>query len=631
MPVFIEEATEARNTRVNPALLTPLPRLAPPPPVNDGTGDEKYEVVIVGSGPTGITLAVLLARYGITSVLTIDSKPASLPAGQADGLQPRTLEVLQSLDLAHEVLSQGCQMHEVGFWNPSQDGDGIVRTAFVPDVSVPARYPHEVTIHQGRIERILNEDLEKNGNKVQRGWTAASFSVDDDGDAEEFPVKVTMTGGEYNLQRVVRCKFLVGGDGAHSTIRRGMGLKLEGDTTDHIWGVMDAVVNTTFPDIRKRCAIHSSAGSIMIIPRERISNTKALTRIYCQMEDDVTADQDDTPPPSPSFTSDRKLASQARRAKVTLSRIVSQAQKVLSPYTISFTSTDWWAAYQIGQRVAPAFSLPNLRVHIGGDACHTHSPKAGQGMNVSMMDAYNLSWKLAHVLNNLSPISLLSTYQHERLEIARQLIAFDTKFSSMFSGKISSSSSGSGLTHDEFLSVFRTGGGFTSGCGIEYLPSFIVSPNVHNAVKDGKRELGLLWPGRRLLNVRTKRFADAAPRDLQDDFASTGVYRILLLLPTIDKHIVSEYAKRIPELFPEGVLETAIVFPGMKGGRGERWEWLVLEDAYDEVYDTFGVDSCWGAVAVVRPDGVVGMVAGVEDGDLVEEWLRGVLKTVIED
>jgi len=125
-------------------------------------------------------------------------------------------------------------MHEVGFWNPSPDGNGIVRTAFVPDISVPARYPHEVTIHQGRIERILNEDLEKNGNKVQRGWTATGFTLDEDDD-QEFPVQVTMTGSEDSQQRVVRCKFLVGGDGAHSTIRRGMGLKLEGDTTDHIW------------------------------------------------------------------------------------------------------------------------------------------------------------------------------------------------------------------------------------------------------------------------------------------------------------------------------------------------------------------------------------------------------------
>jgi len=256
-------------------------------------------------------------------------------------------------------------------------------------------------------------------------------------------------------------------------------------------------------------------------------------------------------------------------------------------------------------------------------------------MNVSMMDAYNLSWKLAHVLNYLSPITLLQTYQHERLEIARQLIAFDTEFSSMFSGQISSDPD-SGLTHDEFLSVFRTGSGFTSGCGIEYPPSTIVSPDVHSAVQDGERELGLLWPGRRLANVRTKRFADAAPRDLQDDLPSTGVYRLLVLLPTtpLPQEALLEYAARIPDLFPHGVLETAIIFPRREDrvewtdfpdAVRERWEWLLLEDAYSEVYGTFGVDSARGAVAVVRPDGVVGMVAGVEDAGVVEGWLRGVL------
>jgi phenol 2-monooxygenase len=179
--------------------------------------------------------SVLLARYGVTSVLTVDSKPTSLKSGQADGLQPRTLEVLQSLDLAHEVLAQGCQMHEVGFWNPSEDGKGIIRTAFVPDVSVPARYPHEITIHQGRIERILNQDLEAHGNAVQGGWTVIGFSVDET--TGEFPVTVDMvrTKGHGEGSRRVRCKYLVGCDGAHSVIREGMGLKLVGDHTDHIW------------------------------------------------------------------------------------------------------------------------------------------------------------------------------------------------------------------------------------------------------------------------------------------------------------------------------------------------------------------------------------------------------------
>lgn len=177
--------------------------------------------------------SVLLARYGITSVLTVDEKLAQVHAGQADGIQPRTLEVLQSLDLAHEVLTQGCQLHEVGFWNPSEDGKGIVRTAFVQDVSVPTRYPHELTIHQGRIERILNEDLEKNGNRVQRGWKVDGWEFDY-ADAE-FPVLVKMRGEEG--ERVVRAKYLVGADGAHSVVREGMGLELVGDHTDHVWWV----------------------------------------------------------------------------------------------------------------------------------------------------------------------------------------------------------------------------------------------------------------------------------------------------------------------------------------------------------------------------------------------------------
>lgn len=287
---------------------------------------------------------------------------------------------------------------------------------------------------------------------------------------------------------------------------------------------MDSVVKTTFPDIRKRCAIHSEAGSIMIIPRERISGGKVLTRIYCQMEDDVERDPgiaaDPVATASEEIEKAKKEKSKQRREKVNLERITTQARRVLAPYDISFADVDWWAAYQIGQRATPAFSAADpkepgkvKRVHIVGDACHTHSPKAGQGMNVSMMDAYNLSWKLAHVLNGLAPESLLDTYEHERLDIARQLIEFDTRFSMMFSGKIGEET---GLTHEQFVDVFSKGSGFTSGCGIEYREGKLVDKTPLDIIKSGAPESGLLVPGRRLLNVRTKRFADANPREIHD-------------------------------------------------------------------------------------------------------------------
>jgi len=107
-------------------------------------------------------LTLLLARHGLdpASLLCLDSKPGTLKAGQADGLQPRTLEVFKSLGIASEILDQGCHMEEVAFWNPVAGPEtGIERTAFAPDVNVPARFQHEVTIHQGRIERILQENL----------------------------------------------------------------------------------------------------------------------------------------------------------------------------------------------------------------------------------------------------------------------------------------------------------------------------------------------------------------------------------------------------------------------------------------------------------------------------------------
>jgi phenol 2-monooxygenase len=155
-------------------------------------------------------------------------------------------------------------------------------------------------------------------------------------------------------------------------------------------------------------------------------------------------------------------------------------------------------------------------------ACHTHSPKAGQGMNVSMMDSYNLSWKLIHSLNGLTPHSpgtpnkVLDTYQIERLTVAKQLIAFDKEFSSMFSGKIGSDD-GQGLTHEQFLEVFSTGNGFTSGCGVEYPSNVLVEKTTPEGVIEGSDYLkGLLRPGRRLLNVKVMRHADGSRRDLQD-------------------------------------------------------------------------------------------------------------------
>lgn len=150
-------------------------------------------------------------------------------------------------------------------------------------------------------------------------------------------------------------------------------------------------------------------------------------------------------------------------------------------------------------------------------------------MNVSMMDSYNLAWKLVHSLHGLTPSNsagdvdtVLETFNHERVDVARQLIEFDAKFSHMFSGQIGSTDAeASGLTHEEFLRVFSEGSGFTSGCGLRYKPSRLVKATEDaflgkSTATNGDMPRGELMPGRRLLDVEVKRYADATSRHLHD-------------------------------------------------------------------------------------------------------------------
>jgi len=261
-------------------------------------------------------------------------------------------------------------MSEVAFWNPNKNGDGIERTAFVPDVAVAARYQQEVTIHQGRIERILEENLRLYSQRsIVRSTKFVGFHLDLATDPE-YPVSIDIEqikDDGSTIRKHLRSKYLVGADGAHSRVRQAMGLKLEGETTDHIWGVVDFVADSDFPDLRKRSAIHSAAGSIMVIPRERITTGEYLTRLYVQIKEEVSSETTDT-------ISVQAVKAREKRAAITLEYIFKQAERVMKPYKISVrenTVVDWWAAYQIGQRMTSRFSLKDEnqveRVFIVGD------------------------------------------------------------------------------------------------------------------------------------------------------------------------------------------------------------------------------------------------------------------------
>ena len=179
---------------------------------------------------------------------------------------------------------------------------------------------------------------------------------------------------------------MVGCDGAHSTVRKSIGRTLRGDSANHAWGVMDVLAVTSFPDIRFKSLIQSANdGSIIVIPREG----GYLVRLYIELEK-------------------LDLGERVSTLNITADDLIARARRILNPYTLDVKEIAWWSVYEIGQRLTDKFDdvpeeeietrLP--RVFIAGDACHTHSPKAGQGMNVSMQDTFNLGWKLAAVLQN---------------------------------------------------------------------------------------------------------------------------------------------------------------------------------------------------------------------------------------
>lgn len=370
------------------------------------------DVLIVGAGPAGLMMANWMARCGIVTRI-VDKRGTKIFNGQADGLQCRTLEIFDSFDFGHRAWIESNHMLEICLWNPDanwviQRGDRIPDT--IPNIS---RF-QQVVLHQGRIERFFLDSIKEHSEgkiEVEHGVMPTEFEFDNSlaEDKEAYPITVTLRylseeatpkqnatsangagiqdgifrsnlapdDNEELLKKArergvlagqteaVKAKYMLGADGAHSWVRGQLGFQLRGESTDYIWGVLDIVPITDFPDIRMRCAIHSaSSGSVMVIPREN-----KLVRLYIQL---TTTEKGDG-------------GKKADRSKINPQTILESAQRIMRPYKITYRYCDWWTAYQIGQRVGDSFSLRE-RVFLAGDAVHTHSPKAGQGMNVSMQD-----------------------------------------------------------------------------------------------------------------------------------------------------------------------------------------------------------------------------------------------------
>ncbi|KAF8670690.1 hypothetical protein AX14_005810 [Amanita brunnescens Koide BX004] len=404
---------------------------------------------------------------------------------------------------------------------------------------------------------------------------------------------------------------------------------MEGEQTDYVWGVIDILPVTDFPHVRTCAMVHSNNGSCLLIPRE-----DDKIRLYVQVNPkDVIND----------------ATGRVDKTKFGPDEILEVARKSFQPYTLGKSKEyDWWTIYQIGQRVATRYSV-NERIFIAGDACHTHSPKAGQGMNASMNDAHNLAWKLAYVIRGWANMPLLKTYEFERRKFAQALIAFDKEYANLFSEKPQTADNPTGVSQEVFQRVLKTAAGFFSGIGVHYGDSAIVNSKHQSHAKH-------LVIGERLPPQTVVCVADGRPYELQDLLPSDARFKVLifagntLCVEQLSRvtvladqllsvsGILSRYAPRDMGLFSIFDILTLSMAP-LKMTRVDelpkclRPHWLkVFVDDKDiagvhggGAYAKFGINSA-GVVVIVRPDGYVGMVAPFDQVDDIDLYFSSFLR-----
>ncbi len=614
----------------DPEIQTPAPAAAARPTALPDTMD----VLIVGTGPAGMLLAAQLAAFPGIATRIVDRRDGPLQVGQADGVACRTVEMFDAFGLSGRLLREAYWVNETVFWRPSsEDRAKIVRTGRIQDTADGlSEFPHLI-VNQARLLSTLEEYMQKQASRLvpDYGWEFVTLSVDPAG---EYPVRATLAHAKTGEERQVRAKYVAGCDGARSRVREAIGAVPRGDFANHAWGVVDMLAVTDFPDIRLKAAIQSAEdGNILLIPREG----GYLVRLYVDLGEIDAARRE------------------ALRL-ITQDQVIQTAQRVLRPYRLDVRSVAWFAVYQVGQRVTDRFDdvpgdaaasrLP--RVFIAGDACHTHSAKAGQGMNVSMQDAFNLGWKLAAVVEGRANPDLLRTYTIERHAVAQRLIDFDREWSKIMSSppRDPERPEVGGVDPAELQAYFEMSGRYTAGVATHYpAATCLTAEATHQALAKS------FTIGMRFHSAPVVRLADAKPVHLGHAARADGAWRIYAFadadgsrLRALMDHLARSEQSPIRRYTPHGadidsVIDVRAIFqqghrdlkvdalPALLLPRKGRFGLVDYEKAYTpdfrsgvDIFDLRGIDRAQGAMVVVRPDQHVATVLPLEGCDALSDF-----------
>jgi phenol 2-monooxygenase len=598
---------------------------------------DEVDVLIVGTGPAGLVLAAQLAAFpGITTRI-VERRTGPLELGQADGLACRSVEMFEAFGFSERLLKEAYWVNETVFWRPdATDPSRIVPSGRIQDVEDGLSEMPHLIMNQARVHQLLLDVMRNSPSRLtpDYGLEVAGLVVGDTGDhAVEVTLQRTDPAGDGE-RRTVRARYVVGCDGARSVVRQSIGRELRGDSANQAWGVMDVLAVTDFPDIRCKSVIQSEAGNIVIIPREG----GYLVRFYIELDE---------------LAPGERVASRG----ITVDTLIDAARRILHPHTLVVRDVTWWSVYDIGQRLTDGFDdVPagsrSPRVFIAGDACHTHSPKAGQGMNVSMQDAFNLGWKLAAVLEGRARPELLHTYSAERQAVAQRLIDFDRAWAAMHSARAKEGGD-EGDDRPGLQRLYTEQGRFTAGVATHYEPSLISGVPTYQDLARG-------FPvGERFHSAPVVRLGDAKPLQLGHVARADGRWRLYAFADAGDpqdrhsalrglcdfldddegsplRRFTPGYADAdavfdVRAVVQQGFRELSVTgFPRLLLPPKGRFGLLDYEKVFcpdpksgGDIFDLRGIDRERGCVVVVRPDQYVAHVLPLDAHDELARFFAG--------
>ena len=589
------------------------------------------DVLIVGTGPAGMLLAAQLSTFPGIRTRIIERREGPLQVGQADGVACRTVETFEAFGLSAKLIREAYWVNETVFWRPSPENRAeIARTGRVQDTDDGlSEFPH-VIVNQARLLGYLEDYMHKSPTRLMPdyGWAFLDLTVEPTGD---HPVTATLENTATDERKTVRAKYVVGCDGARSSVRDAIGAMPRGDLANHAWGVVDMLAATDFPDIRLKAAIQSADdGNILLIPREG----GYLFRMYVDLGE---VDPDNRDAVRTHHPSNRSSPSPTRSPPLHARREGRGLARRLRGRPPPHRPVRRRPADEAGSRAAARLHRRRRLPHAQRQGRPGHE-RLHAGRLQPRLEA-------RRVLRGPQPAgACCRTYSAERQVVAQNLIDFDKEWSTLMASppKDSGHPERGGVDPAELQSYFVMSGRYTAGVVTQYAPStYLTAKPTHQRLAEG------FTIGMRFHSAPVIRLADAKPVQLGHCAKADGAWRLYAFADASGErfralmdHLARNERSPTRRFTPEGaeidsVIDVRGIFqqghrdlkidelPPMLLPRKGRFGLIDYEKAFtpdhkdaSDIFDLRGIDREQGAVVLVRPDQ---HVANVLPLDAVDE------------